>query len=233
MTFAIIFDLDGTLIDTPRAIVDTFSEVLKSMRAECPDASTIRATIGLPLGIAFSQLLKLSLDDPCVAYAIKQYQALFKVNILPKAKDLIFSDVVEGLTMLRDQNYLLAVATSKIYASAEALLKAADLWKYFHLVVGADQVMQPKPHPEMGRFVMRELGVVAYNSVMVGDTTHDLCMARDLGMRSIAVTYGVHDLQKLQSAEPTWVADTFNEVLHYIKTEFVTGERHLMKCVNI
>lgn len=216
MTLTVIFDLDGTLIDTPRGIVETFTASLKSMGVESIDAAAIKATIGLPLGKAFSLLLGVCADDDQVTLGIKQYQTLFKEIVLPKAQELIFSGVKEGLESLKSQNFTLAVATSKVYVSAEALLKAAGLWDYFDLVVGADHVVQPKPHPEMGHLVMSKLGVLAEHSVMVGDTTHDVLMAKGAGMRSIAVTYGIHDFKTLQSAEPTWIRDTFADVLHCI-----------------
>jgi phosphoglycolate phosphatase len=213
MKSAVIFDLDGTLIDTPRGIVETYKAALKSMDVEFDDLSAIRATIGLPLPKAFSIFLQLAADDPRVAYAMKQYQTLFKSIVLPKARELVFPGVVEGLAELKSQGFALAVATSKVFTSAEALIKAAGLWEQFDLVVGADQVKQPKPHPEMGHFTMEQLGTLPGHTIMVGDTTHDLLMARDAGMRSIAVTYGVHDVQELKSGEPTWIVNTFGEVV--------------------
>jgi phosphoglycolate phosphatase len=216
---AIIFDLDGTLIDTPSGIVETFIAVLKSMDIAFNDAGAIKATVGLPLEKAFSNLLGVNINDAKMTYAVSQYQTLFKEIVLPNAKELIFPGILKGLAHLKAQNFILAVATSKVYRSAEALLKAADLWKYFDLVIGADQVTHPKPHPEMGLLVMKQLDVLAENTLMVGDTTHDILMARDSGMRSIAVTYGVHDIQKLKSAEPTWIEYSFDEVLNRVLTE--------------
>src|SRR5438128_485260 len=218
MTYVVAFDLDGTLVDTPRAIVETLTAVCASLGVEFPDASAIRATIGLPLEQAFSNLMRVPLDDGRVTHGVKQYQALFKERILPRAAALTFPGVADGLPTLRGQGFTLAVATSKIYASADALLKAAGLRDHFTLVVGADQVTQPKPHPEMGQLIMQTLGVSAERAVMVGDTTHDLLMARAAGMRSVAVTYGVHSVQELKSSDPTWIADTFDEVLKCIQT---------------
>ncbi len=215
---AALFDLDGTLVDTPRAIVETFTAAFASMGVHDRDPAAIRATIGLPLEQAFSRLLEVPLTDPRVAQGVKQYQAFFKELILPKASTLLFPGVVEGLEALRGQGIALAVATSKYYASADALLKAAGIREHFDLVVGADQVSQPKPHPEMGEFIMRTLKVSAEHAVMVGDTTHDLKMARAAGMRSVAVSYGVHSVQELKSSEPTWLANTFDDVLQCIQT---------------
>jgi phosphoglycolate phosphatase len=212
-----IFDLDGTLIDTPRAIVETFSAAFAAMGLQARDASTIRATIGLPLGQAFSKLMGVPLDDARVAHGIDEYQISFRELVLPNAESLLFPGVAEGLPALRGEGLTLAVATSKFYPSADALLKAAGLRAHFDVVVGADQVTQPKPDPEMGRLIMRILGVPAERAVMVGDTTHDVLMARAAGMRSVAVTYGVHGVQELKSSAPTWVADTFEDVLKCLR----------------
>jgi len=225
MKLAIIFDLDGTLIDTPQGIIETFTAALNSMGVVGNDALAIRATIGIPLEQAFSSLLGVDQNDDQVTYGIKQYQALFKDIVLPKAEKLIFPGVERGLKILKAQGFALAVATSKVYNSAEALLKAAGLWEHFNLVVGADQVTRPKPHPEMGQLIMKKLSILAEHSVMVGDTTHDIFLAKNSGMRSIAVTYGVHDVEKLKSAKPTWIVDTFDEMLSHA----FTIKQHSMK----
>jgi phosphoglycolate phosphatase len=217
MNYAVIFDLDGTLVDTPRAIVETFTAAFASMGVQAQDPAAIRATIGLPLERAFSQLLGVPLEDGRVAQGVKQYQVLFRELLLPKAGQMIFPGVEEGLRTLRGQGFALAVATSKFYSSADALLRAAGLRDHFDMVVGADQVAKPKPNPEMGHVIMQKLGIPAENTVMVGDTTHDLQMAKAAGMRSIAVTYGVHSVQELKSSEPTWMADTFGDVLNCIQ----------------
>jgi len=88
------------------------------------------------------------------------------------------------------------------------------------MVVGADQVTRPKPDPQMGQVIMLEFGVSPESAVMVGDTTHDLLMAKAAGMRSIAVTYGVHSVQELKSADPTWIVDTFDDVLKCVQAGF-------------
>jgi phosphoglycolate phosphatase len=206
MTLAIIFDLDGTLIDTPRGIVESFTVALQTMGLESIDPLAIRATIGLPLDVAFSNLLSVERDHQSVQQSIVLYQTSFRDIVLPKAKDLIFPGVAKGLEVLKSKGLLLAVATSKVSKSAEALLKAAGLWDYFDFVICADHVKNPKPHPEMGLLVMQKLGVLPEHSIMVGDTTHDIFMANDSGMRSIAVSYGIHSIDKLNVAFTTWIA---------------------------
>ncbi|MEV6671315.1 HAD family hydrolase [Streptomyces sp. NPDC051162] len=225
MTDVVVFDLDGTLVDTPRAIVETFTAAFAAMGVAAQDPSAVRATIGLPLEQAFSKLMGIPLDDARVAEGVRQYQRLFREIILPRAGELLFPGVAEGLISLREKGLVLAVATSKFYASADALLTAAGLRDLFAVVIGADQVSKPKPDPESGRAVMEKLQVTAGETVMVGDTTHDLLMARAAGMRSIAVTYGIHGLEELRSAGPTWIADSFDDVLTCIAAAYpATGE---------
>ena len=81
------------------------------------------------------------------------------------------------------------------------------------LWVGVDQVTNPKPHPEMGFLVLEKLAIKAEEAIMVGDTTHDILMANDSGIASLAVTYGVQEIEKLQSANPTWIVHSFSEAM--------------------
>jgi phosphoglycolate phosphatase len=213
MTSAAVFDLDGTLVDTPRGIVAAFTAAFESMGVRVPDPAAIRATIGRPLDTAFSTLLGIPPDDDRGALGVRRYQEMFREIVLPGAASLVFPGVADGLAALAGQGLRLAVATSKFRPNAEALLAAAGLRDHFAVVAGADQVTRPKPHPEMGWLVLGALGVPAEQAVMVGDTTHDLLMAAGAGMCSVAVTYGVHSLAELRTANPTWIADTFDDVL--------------------
>lgn len=210
---AVLFDLDGTLVDSPRGVVTTFAAVFAQLDLPTVDSASIRGTIGLPLPSAFAKLLGVSEDEPKVAECVGLYQPTFRKIVLPMAAQLVFPGVFDGLQSLREDGFRLAVATSKFIANAEALLVAAGLREEFEVVVGADQVAKPKPDPESGFVVLHKLGVAAKNAVMVGDTTHDLQMAAAAGMWSIGVTYGVHSVEQLLSANPTWLVDSFAGVV--------------------
>jgi phosphoglycolate phosphatase len=211
MRSAVLFDLDGTLVDTPRAIVETFTAVFAELGRPLPAAGAIRATIGLPLDHAFASLTGEPAAD--TAPYVRAYLRLFGEIVLPRAASLLFPGVVAGLAELRGYGYALAVATSKYHASADALLAAAGIRDEFAVVVAADQVTRPKPDPETGRLVLATLGIPAERAVMVGDTTHDVLMATAAGLRSVAVSYGVHTVAQLRSADPTWLADSFGAVV--------------------
>jgi phosphoglycolate phosphatase len=216
VTRVAVFDLDGTLIDTSTAIVDTFTAVFAAMQLPCPDPAAIRATIGQPIEQAFARLMRLPLDDEQVISATRCYVSQFREHVLSRARELVFPGVADGLAELSAHGVALAVATGKYRASADALLTAAGLRDRLSLVVAADHVLRPKPHPEMLRHVMRTLPAPASRMVMVGDTTRDLLMARAAGVRSIAVTYGVHSRRELSWAEPTCIADDFDHVVYHL-----------------
>lgn len=209
----VIFDLDGTLVDTPTGIVTTFAAVFTQLGLPTSDSGAIRATIGLPLPAAFAKVLGVAADEPVVDECVALYQPTFRKIVLPMATGMVFPGVFDGLTSLQDDGFVLAVATSKFIANAEALLTAAGLRDSFKVVVGADQVPSPKPDPASGLLVLNTLGVQAKNAVMVGDTTHDVLMAHAAGMSSIGVTYGVHSVEQLLSADPTWLVDSFAGVV--------------------
>ncbi|MFJ7204002.1 HAD family hydrolase [Streptomyces sp. NPDC098789] len=211
-----VFDLDGTLVDSPRAIVATFGAAFDALGVTRPADLAVRATIGLPLERAFALLLEREVEHAQVAEAVLLYRKFFDTIVLPQAPDLVFPGVAEGLARLREGGVALAVATSKFHGPADALLTAAGLREYFAVVIGADEVTRPKPDPESGQVVLDRLGLTAEHAVMVGDTTHDLLMARAAGMRSVAVTYGVHSAAELATAEPTWVVDSFPEVVAHL-----------------
>ncbi|MBO0873524.1 MAG: HAD family hydrolase [Pseudonocardia sp.] len=217
MTNVAIFDLDGTLVDTPTGIVRSFDATFAELGAPVPPAERIRSTIGIPLAIAFSQLLGVAPDDPLVTRAMAAYQVAFRELVLPEAGDLVFPGVADGLAALEREGFALAVATSKHRAGADALLGAAGLRDRFAVVVGADQVDNPKPAPDTGLLVLGRFGAPASRAVMVGDTVHDLGMATAAGIRSIAVTYGIHGRNELAAAAPTWLADTFDEVVELLR----------------
>ncbi len=217
MNRCVIFDLDGTLVDSPRGIVTTFAAVFAQLDLPTVDSGTIRGTIGLPLPAAFAKVLGVAEDEPVVTTCVELYQSTFRKIVLPMAVQLVFPGVFDGLRALRDSGYLLAVATSKFIRNAEALLTAAGLREEFSVVVGADQVSKPKPDPESGFLVLDRLGVSAKNAVMVGDTTHDVLMAHGAGMPSIGVTYGVHSVDQLLSSDPTWLVDSFAGVVAAVK----------------
>jgi phosphoglycolate phosphatase len=213
---AVIWDLDGTLLDTPPAIVDIAIEVAGELGRE-PDPAAIRAGIGLPLPVALGTLLGEDPHGPVTALAVERYRELWVAKVTPRISHLVFPGVLAGLARLQARGVRQAVATGKAQSGAESNVRLAGFAPFMEVVVGYDRVPRPKPAPDMALLVLRELGLSPDDAVMVGDATHDLLMARDAGLRSIGVTYGAQEEAALRSAAPTWLAHSFAEAMRILE----------------
>jgi phosphoglycolate phosphatase len=217
---AVIFDLDGTLVDTPGVIVETAIAALHrsgALTIAMPEPEAIRATIGLPLTVAFSGLLGLSVESPEVQAVVEEYRRLWRANVVPRSAELLYPGVAEGVQILRDLGLRLAVATSKVQSGAVAQLEAAGIARHFDVVAGYDAVEKPKPDPQLALHVLERLGTAPDRTVVVGDTTHDLLMARGAGLRAVAVTYGAQDEATLLTESPDFVAHDFPQVVTVVR----------------
>jgi len=213
MAYAAIFDLDGTLIDTPNAIVQMMQNALVEIGHGAVEESRIRRMIGLPLEHGAANILGSDPSDDITLELVQLYRQQFLNWMVPKSSELIFPGVWDGLNRLQRAGIKVGLATSKYYSSAEAVLKSADIWKYFLAVAGSDSVVRQKPDPEMAQYVCTKLNCAPDRCVVIGDTVHDLKMGRSAGMRTIAVTYGVGNLSDLGSATPDWTAHNFDQVV--------------------
>jgi phosphoglycolate phosphatase len=215
---AVLFDLDGTLVDTPYVIVQTALSALAAKGCAGPTADAIRATIGLPLTVAFAGLLGLPEHADNVQGCVAEYRRLWRERVVPRSKEFLYAGVAEGVAELHRSGLRLGVATSKAQAGAIAQLEAAGIAPYFEVVAGYDAVARPKPEPDLALHVLERLGARAEAAVLVGDTTHDLLMARAAGLRAVAVTYGAQSEEMLRAADPPFVAHDFAEVLSIVKS---------------
>lgn len=215
-----IFDLDGTLIDTPRAIIWMIETTMRDMGRKPADEAAIRATIGLPLDSSIATLLERPTDHHEVTDCVARYRRKFLDWLVPQAHNLLFPHVADGLIELHQAGVQLAVATSKYRASADAILQSAGLLGFFTTVVGADEVARPKPHAETADLVLFRVEGSAAQSIVIGDTVHDIEMAHAAGIRSIAVTYGIGEVGGLRAVSPVWIADDFRSVASILLAEF-------------
>ena len=207
---AVIFDLDGTLVDTPAAIVAT---ARAAARRPLADEALIRAAIGLPLELALARVLGLEPGAAEVQAAIERYRLLWRAEVGPHLGSLVYPGVRDGLLALRERGLRLGVATGKAQAGADQSIDQAGLRLCLDVVAGHDRVPRPKPHGDLALLVLRELFVHASQAVVVGDSALDVAMAHAAGVRSIAVTYGAQSESELRAARPTWLARSFPEVV--------------------
>ncbi|WP_460072748.1 HAD family hydrolase [Streptomyces sp. YKOK-I1] len=208
----VVFDLDGTLADTPGAIVSLTLKVLADL-GRTPDEAAVRATVGKPLDHNFSQLLDLPVDHPEVEGAMAAYRRAFAGHLAEQRERMLYPGVADGLARLHDSGHLLAVATSKTHAAALNVLRGTGILDRFTCVAGHDSVTRGKPAPDMALYVAGELGLPVADCVVVGDATGDIAMASAAGMASLGVSYGVATTTELRASGAALVAESFEEVV--------------------
>ncbi|MGQ0654653.1 MAG: HAD family hydrolase [Betaproteobacteria bacterium] len=192
----IVFDWDGTIIDSPAAIVQCIQEAAREMGLRVPEAERASHVIGL--GLADS--LQLAVPDlPAHRYA--EFVALYRKHFRAREVSMpLFEGMKDLLAELKGRTAL-AIATGKSRRGLDRALDATGLRPLFASSRCADET-HPKPHPAMLLELMDEFGVSNTNTIMIGDTSHDLEMARAAGVDAVAVTYGAHPETGLRACGP-------------------------------
>jgi phosphoglycolate phosphatase len=193
----IVFDWDGTLLDSAGAIVRAIQSACDDLGLPVPDDARARHVIGLGL----SEALQFAVPDLPPA----RYQAMvdrYRFHYLSGDHQLtLFAGVREMLARLHAAGHILTVATGKSRLGLDRALDHSGLRPLFQASRCADEC-HSKPHPQMLDELLAEFGVAAASTVMIGDTSHDLLMARNAGVDSLAVTYGAHPHDHLLEHRP-------------------------------
>ncbi len=209
----IIFDWDGTLMDSIAKIVRCFNAALEDAGVSGPGEDAIRHVIGLGLGEAVAELLPAA-DAATRGDVVERYRQHFLH--LDRTGMELFPGVRAGLEDLSAQGYLLAIATGKARRGLERVLRDTGTARLFCATRCADEAFS-KPHPKMLEDILEQTGLTAGQALMVGDTTYDMQMARHAGMDGLAVTYGVHGRELLAQHGPLACLDSFTEVHAWLR----------------
>lgn len=203
----VVFDWDGTLIDSTAAIVHAIRAAAADLGLPVPSRQQASHVIGLGLFDAIRRAVPV-IDRAQVPAYVERYRH----HYLRRDADLEPFDGVPGLLAdLADSGAWLAVATGKSRAGLNRALDQMGWTGKFLTTRCADEGL-PKPDPWMLRDICDELGLGASETLMVGDTTHDLGMARAAGAAAIAVTYGAHPREALAGEPALAVVDSVVEL---------------------
>ncbi|WP_026603208.1 HAD-IA family hydrolase [Methylomonas sp. 11b] len=194
----IIFDWDGTLMDSVDWIVHCIQQAAMNCECAVPDVQAVRDIVGLSIENAMKQLFPDEESDIRQKIAADYAKTFFTKKIGP---DDLFPGVHEMLKQFRDQGYHLAVATGKKSTGLHAAMNATGAAGLFSTTRCADQTAS-KPNPLMLDEIMAELGVDKQRTLMVGDSVHDLQMALNAQVASVGVTCGAHSAATLQKYNP-------------------------------
>lgn len=180
----ILFDLDGTLIDSTEAILESFEVAFASFGVKVPDATLIKAEIGHPLEDMFAALGVEPLRVEAYVHAYKSHY-----REISCAKTLLLPGAKEAIVLAYEEAYL-GVVTTKTGLYSVEMLEHMGVMGYFDVLVGREHVLHPKPHPEPIRQALTQLPKVTEGIWMIGDTCMDMQAAEAADVEGIAVLCG-------------------------------------------
>ena len=205
----IIYDLDGTLIDSTEAIVSTFNNVLCELGEPKQPAETITEMIGLPLTEMFKRCIPSS-KHQLISWAWNRYAELYG-EVAPRSTVLL-PTVNETLRYFKEVGLKQSIATTKRKDVALILIEKLGIGRFFDLILGITDVAHPKPEPDIILKTLNRLNVHPSKAVFVEDTTIGLEAGKRAGVNTVAVTTGTHDREKLHAAKPDYIIDRLDEL---------------------
>jgi phosphoglycolate phosphatase len=209
----VVFDWDGTLMDSTAGITIAIQESARDMGLPVPAREAASHVIGLGLRDSLRGAVP-SLPEARYPEFVELYRKHFNAQQETMA---LFPGVRELLEELRASELRLAVATGKSRRGLDHALQATGLRPYFDATRCADET-QPKPHPAMLLELMQECRLQAGDLLMIGDTSHDLGMARNAGVDAVAVAYGAHAPDALRAWSPRACVHSIEELRRWLKT---------------
>ena len=209
----IVFDWDGTLFDSAAVIADCIQQAAREMALPVPDRETASHVIGLGLNDSLRHAMP-ALPQERYADFLARYRGYF----LEREDSLsLFPGVTELLNELKGRGHQLAIATGKPRRGLDRAFQASGIGPLFAASRCGDET-RSKPDPLMLLELMRELQIDAADLLMIGDTSHDLGMAKNAGVDAVAVGYGAHSIESLRAWQPRACVESVGELRQWLTT---------------
>jgi HAD superfamily hydrolase (TIGR01549 family) len=211
-TKLIVFDLDGTLVDSSQTIYDA---TIKTFDALKIDHKLSKDDLDRRIGAHFQDIfeeLNIIVED--FEYFIDIYK---KIYFEVMHTSTLYPYVRDTIKNLHAQNISLALLTTKGQEQADRIIDYFDLRPYFSYVMGRRLEMKVKPDPEPLLYICNELSIPKEKSMMVGDTEFDIRCAKAAGIKSCAVEYGYRSRDFIESEHPDFMIETFDKLLDLIE----------------
>ncbi len=211
-----VFDCDGTLVDSGASICMAMEAGFAACGLPAPSAQATRSIIGLSLAEAMAQLHPEGEADTHARLADAYKASFFTFRHQGVLHEPLYEGIVEAIAGLEERGWLLGVATGKSDRGLNAILEAHGLHPRFVTLQTADR-HPSKPHPSMLHQAMADAGAAPETSVMIGDTSYDMAMAKAAGVAAIGVSWGYHSHAELQKAGADAIADHASELIALIE----------------
>ncbi len=212
----IIFDLDGTLIDSSPDLALAINHMLQSIGRKSFSLDEIHHWVGngattlVKRALSGSATIDSKIDEEEFKKALDIFLEFYAKNLANQT--ITYPHVVPTLAKLKEHGYWLVIVTNKPFAFVEPILQKLKLKEYFEFYLGGDSLKQKKPHPAPLLYVCRKLGVEPKACLMVGDSKNDILAAKACHMQSIGVTYGYNYGEHIKRYEPDIYFSDFSKI---------------------
>lgn len=202
----ILFDLDGTLIDTNELIIASFAHTIDTYSDRSYTREEILDFIGPPLRDSMKQINPDRVEDLIDTYRehnIRHHDDFVKA----------YDRVVETIRTLKDSGYKLGIVTTKMRHTVEMGLKLTELDGLFETVITLDDVTHAKPHPEPVLKALDQLDSCVSEALMVGDNTHDIEAGKNAGTKTAGVAWTVKGRETLERLDPDYMLECMSDLV--------------------
>lgn len=210
----VIFDLDGTLLDSRECSIKATKADFTEMGLKVPSEVVIEHYMGIPIEESFFKMSEQPLDQETATELIRVFRTYYQTY--EESTLNVFPEIPHVLEILMKRKVPCFVVSSKKTAVVKRNLAAQNLVAFFEEIIGSDAVSHYKPHPEGINKVVTQYQFDPTRTIMVGDAIFDIQMGKAAGVKTIAVTWGSHDAKKLSAEKPDALAEAPQDILDYI-----------------
>ena len=215
----LIFDFDGTLVDTAPLIIRTMQETIKALSLPEKSEADCRATIGLRLE-EIPAILWPDVENLSEKYAYT-YRRIF--NELKRPLNVeCYPKVIDTLRVLHKKGYKMAIASSRSHKSLEEYVELFRLGECFSMLVGGDDVKNGKPPPDPVLAILDAQDWLANETITIGDAPVDILMGKAAGTMTCAVTYGNSTYEALAETEPDKIVGSFDKIMQLLNNQYAS-----------
>ena len=209
---AVLFDLDGTLLDSIELILNSARYAFEKLGRECPSDSEWTAGIGIPLFTMFGRYARDAADRRALIAAYREYQLANHDRLIR-----CYDDVPATIALLSQKGHELAIVTSKSEALALRGLTRVGLARFMDTIVGCDCSDRHKPDPEPVRIALHRLACVPDDAIFVGDSVHDILAGNAAGVTTVAATWGAFKRSDLEPGEPDFYMERISGIVALVE----------------
>jgi len=213
----IIFDLDGTLIDSAPDLALAINHMLTKLNRKTFSSDTIRYWVGSGAETLIKRALSGGLEiDETIEKSLWRENEKICFDFYAKNSTIntvTYPHVVSSLQKLKEHGFILAIVTNKPFSFIDPILKALHLSEFFKIILGADSLEKKKPNPMPLLHVCDKLGFSVEQAVMVGDSKSDILAGHACNMQTIGVSYGYNYDEDISTYNPNIILDNFSDIL--------------------